>query len=403
MRLSGNRAARGRSRRSADAIATSMLTTVSLKADHHLIEQACGVERACASNDDESSARLSSPPSPGDLERRPLDSQDSVLVGFMGDSGADRHRHVRDCDRVTGRAAARRGDDRAPAVTQDASVIDRPPACETPAVVNAGTRVTARRWGWAPFLIGLALASPASAWGMGGGGGGFGGGGFRGGGGSAPYGAGSDGLPEGDALWLVVAVTVVGVLMLFVGPTLVGRYRRRRVLRRDAAVERETRAAAHEGYWGPARLKDRVRECFFPVRESWKRLDVSASRPYVSDALYERHRLQLEEMKRQRRANRIENLVLSDVRLVRLRKATNGTADRFVARIESSARDWVADLRRRVVVEGDPDTDRSLVEYWSFARHPDHGWVLDEIQQRNWRHRLRVELVNRRKQLQSSR
>lgn len=298
--------------------------------------------------------------------------------------------HVRDCDRVPGRAAARPSSDREPAVTEDASVIDRPRAWETRAPVNADTRVTARRWGWIPFLIGLGLAPPAPAWAMGGGGGGFGGGGFRGGGGASPYGAGSEGLPEGDALWLVVAVVVVGMLMVFFGPSLFGRYRRRLALRRDAAIEKETMAAGHECDWVPARLKDRVRECFFPVQESRERRDVSTSRPYVSDALFERHRLQLEEMKRQSRANRIRNLVLGDVRLVRLRKATNGTADRFVARIESSARDWVADLRRGVVVDGDPDTDRSLVEYWSFARHPDYGWVLDEIQQRNWRHHLGV-------------
>ena len=51
-----------------------------------------------------------------------------------------------------------------------------------------------------------------------------------------------------------------------------------------------------------------------------------ASRAFVSDALYERHRSQLEKMKRRGRANRIKDLVLSDIRVVRLEKGTRRAA-----------------------------------------------------------------------------
>ncbi len=184
---------------------------------------------------------------------------------------------------------------------------------------------------------------------------------------------------------LVALVTIPGIVMIFLGPALVTRYRRRRVHQRETAIKMKMAGGAPQKLLEADRLKDRARECFYPVQDSWRNGDVSQSRRYVSDVLYERHRLQLEEMKRRRRANRIEDLVLTDVRLVRLRRATNGSVDRFAVRIQASARDWVSDLRRGVVVGGDPDSNRPFTEYWDFARHPVYGWVLDEIQQHPWR------------------
>jgi predicted lipid-binding transport protein (Tim44 family) len=131
-------------------------------------------------------------------------------------------------------------------------------------------------------------------------------------------------------------------------------------------------------------LNDRVRECFFRVQKSWSSRDVSASRAFVSDALYERHRVELEAMKRRNRANRIKELVLRDIRVIQLDQGSDGKWARFAARIEASARDWVADLGRGVVVGGDPDEQRSFVEYWTFSRDPENGWVLDEIRHREW-------------------
>ncbi len=236
------------------------------------------------------------------------------------------------------------------------------------------------RW---PVLLALilCLAMPSPAWARaGGGGGGFGGGGLGGGGG--PHGAG--GLPSGAVLLVIGPILAVGMLVVLAGPDLAGRYGQRRAVRREVATVRGLKAASGLDLAGYARLRDRVRECFFPVQESWRRSDMTGCRPYVSQALYERHRSRLEAMKRRGRANRIEDLVLSDVWVVRLHRAANGRPDRFVARIQASARDWVADQRRGVVVGGDPDVHRNFVEYWSFSNHLAYGWVVDEIRQRDW-------------------
>jgi len=170
------------------------------------------------------------------------------------------------------------------------------------------------------------------------------------------------------------------------------RERRKRVRAATAAAER---ADLDDGYWHPHLLHTRVQEVFFPVQRSWGDRDIAASRPYVSDALYERHRLQLEGLLAQNRVNLIADLSLNSVELVRVYNVTDDGEDRFVARIECSARDRMEDTRTGQVVNGNRDASTDFVQFWSFARHPEHGWVLDEIQQGSeGEYHMKAPLVN---------
>lgn len=224
-----------------------------------------------------------------------------------------------------------------------------------------------------------AMALPASALALAGGatGGGGGGGGFSGGGGSG----GSSCTGDCD-LDLVSFLIIVGLIAVFVGGSFLAAWianmRRRRRL---AEVEKAAGAAnLDDGYWDPAMLKKRVAECFFPIQSSWEDRDVKASRPYVSDSLYERHLLQLEGLEKQGRRNRIQGLKLNSVELVRLHNITDDGEDRFVARIKCQAQDWVEDVNTGAMVNGSKSVSQ-FDQFWSFSRHPQYGWVLDEIQQ----------------------
>jgi predicted lipid-binding transport protein (Tim44 family) len=176
---------------------------------------------------------------------------------------------------------------------------------------------------------------------------------------------------------------VHGLMAVFFGAGVVATWwavRRRQ--KRVAEVERAAVVAdAGDGYWHPHALHERIREAFFPIQLSWERRDVSASRPFVSDALYERHAMQLKGYEEQHRVNRIEDLTLGRVEIVRLHNVTDDGEDRFVARIECTARDWMEDTRTGAVVNGNRDAPTDFVQFWSFCRHPEYGWVLDEIQQ----------------------
>jgi hypothetical protein len=233
------------------------------------------------------------------------------------------------------------------------------------------------------IAAGLALgAAPAAALGLAGGATGGGGGG--GGGGSSSSGSGS-GSGDGDLTgiwWIDLSIVLAFMAIIFGTGVVTTWWAVRRRQKRVAEVARAAAIAdAGDGYWHPHAMQQRIREAFYPIQLSWERRDITASRPFVSDALFERHALQLAGYEEQHRVNRIEDLNLGGIEIVRLHNVTDDGEDRFVARIECSARDWMEDTRTGAVVNGNRDAVTHFVQFWSFSRHPEHGWVLDEIQQ----------------------
>ena len=241
-----------------------------------------------------------------------------------------------------------------------------------------------------------ALAGGATG-GGGGGGGGFSGGG-GGGGGYHSYGSGSGG-GGGIAALIVFGIIVAVFAAAWAVPAwraFVKRTWREKVRRRGKKVaDAATIANVEDGYWDPKDLAKRVRACFPPIQKSWENRRIEDSRAYVSDALYERHRMQLEGLEKQGRVNRISNPQLHDVEIVRIYNVADDGEDRFVAYIACSARDWVEDIKTGKVVNGNKQTRSQFEQYWSFSRHPEYGWVLDEIQQRSeGDYHLEADLVN---------
>jgi hypothetical protein len=254
------------------------------------------------------------------------------------------------------------------------------------------------------FAAGLALAGalPAAALGLAGGAtgsGGGGGGGSSGGGGGFSGGGGSGGGEWSGPWWAGVLIFLgpwVLIGAIFVVTARLGRGPQLRITRRAKEASGVAEAAdLGDGYWHPQALKARVREAFFPIQESWERRDVTASRPFVSDPLYERHRLQLEGLEAQHRVNRIQDLTLHEVEIVRVHNVSDDGEDRFVAYIKCSARDWMEDTQTGAFVNGNKTSATTFEQLWSFARHPEHGWVLDEIQQASeGGYHLTAKLVN---------
>ena len=249
----------------------------------------------------------------------------------------------------------------------------------------------------------LCLVIPVAAHALAGGatGGGGGGGGFSGGGGGGYHSYGGSGSGSGGG---IIGVIVFGVVLLvFAAAWAVPAYQLtmkrvwREKLRRRGEKVAEAAAVANveDGYWESKELEKRVRACFPPIQKSWEDRRIEESRAYVSDALYERHSMQLEGLEKQGRVNRISNPQLHDVEIVRIYNVADDGEDRFVAYIACSARDWVEDIKTGEVVNGNKQTRSQFEQYWSFSRHPEHGWVLDEIQQRSeGDYHLKADLVN---------
>src|SRR5215211_3065535 len=180
----------------------------------------------------------------------------------------------------------------------------------------------------ASLVVTAVLVLPASAMalagGSTGGGGGGGGGGSSGGGFSSSGGSGSSCTGDNCAGGGWIVLIVFGGIILFVGASALGAaWQKARMERKLGKVEDAAKAAhADDGYWDPHHLKQCVREAFFPIQNSWENRSVEESRPYCSDGLYERHKLQLEGLEKQNRVNRIQDLNLQSVDLVRIHNVT---------------------------------------------------------------------------------
>jgi predicted lipid-binding transport protein (Tim44 family) len=99
----------------------------------------------------------------------------------------------------------------------------------------------------------------------------------------------------------------------------------------------------------------------------------------MSDALFTRQQSQLEGLRRQGRVNRVADITLDTVHLVNVYNVTDDQEDRFVVHLKGQARDWMEDQAGNMV-SGSQEL-QGFTEYWTFARHPQFGWVVDEIQQ----------------------
>lgn len=244
------------------------------------------------------------------------------------------------------------------------------------------------------LLVAPALASAAAGGSTGGGGGGGGGGGSGGGGGVGGGGGSGTGSETLDGIF--VAITVVGVIVLSFSSwftaqlKVIPRRRRAKRMRREAEI-----AALADPSWDPAALRARVVETFFPIQRTWAANDPEASDPFVSDALLERHRLQLEGYVEQGRVNRIEDLKLEEVEIIRVHNVSEDHLDHFVAYVEFRSRDWMEDAETGKVVNGVKKELSTFRQFWSYTRDPEEGWVLDEIQQESeGKYHLKADPVN---------
>jgi hypothetical protein len=120
----------------------------------------------------------------------------------------------------------------------------------------------------------------------------------------------------------------------------------------------------------------RIDTSFPAVQQAWSNRDEEALRPIVSDAYLARSRPVMEGLDRDLQVNRIEGYELRDVRLRAREGSDEGDVHAYLGFI---TRDWVEDLRTGQVVRGRPDELVSFVERWTFAPHPERGWVLDKV------------------------
>jgi len=141
------------------------------------------------------------------------------------------------------------------------------------------------------------------------------------------------------------------------------------------------RLAKRDAIWNFDDIKQRIKITFFKVQEAWTKRDQSIAREYVSDHLFNFHKMQTDRMIEQKRINVLEDINLISVAVVQVADFIDDNKDSLWVYIKGEMIDYVMDENTKEEIEGNSGQPDKFKELWKFVRHPQRGWVLDEIDQ----------------------
>ena len=242
------------------------------------------------------------------------------------------------------------------------------------------------------FVVGLALSllalTPVLAFARAGGGQSFGGGGGYGGGGGfaggGSYGGGGFG---GGGLLLPFFLFGGGgggfFFFLFIIFALFQAYRRMNLRSpmqastwgpayAPMAPPRETLAEdlvalqARDPNFNQQMFLDRAQATFFALQKAWMDRNLEPARVYMSDGIYHRWKMQIDQMIAAHKRNILDNLVIGGTQIVKV--STDPNFDTITVRIDASAADYeVDDTTTNKVIYGSKQ-NQPFTEYWTFIR-----------------------------------
>lgn len=137
--------------------------------------------------------------------------------------------------------------------------------------------------------------------------------------------------------------------------------------------------AAKDPMWEIDHIKGRIEQAYFKVQEAWRERDQDIAKEYMSERLYNRHKLQTDDMLRRGVKNIMESINLAEATIVEVLDYRDDSKDAFWALIKGSMIDYMILEQSGTVIDGDKDS-HAFSELWRFKRER-HGWVLDEIDQ----------------------
>ena len=229
----------------------------------------------------------------------------------------------------------------------------------------------------------LALAIQLSALARaGGGGGGGGGGGHSGGGGSSGagggfvfVGGGSSGSSSGGSpLLFFIILALIGAFLIYRGLSSrksggSGTSDDARLAPGagvDAAAVQSGVAAlqARDPNFNPQVFIDRAQTTFFVLQNAWMARNLEPARIYLSDAIYHRWKLQVEQFVALHKRDVLEDLAVNGCAIAKV--ASDANFDSVTVRFDAIAKDYEVDDAGKML-SGDK-TIQPFTEFWTFIR-----------------------------------
>jgi Tim44-like domain len=235
-------------------------------------------------------------------------------------------------------------------------------------IVRSG-RVLAALLAAVAVVFAIQLTAVARA---GGGGGGGGGGGHSSGGGGVYFvGGGGSGSGGGSPLLFFIILGIVGVFIVLAALS------RRKSSGNEnatlapglgvdtAAVESGIQALqARDPNFNQQVFIDRAQMTFFVLQNAWMGRNLEPARIYLSDAIYQRWKLQVDQFVTMHKRDVLEDLAVNGCVVAKV--ASDANYDSITVRFDAIAKDYEVDDAGKMV-SGDK-TIQPFTEYWTFIR-----------------------------------
>ena len=196
-------------------------------------------------------------------------------------------------------------------------------------------------------------------------------------GGSTYYysGGSSSGSGSGSVLLTVFGILVVGIFLTAgvvqwwqrqqaAGSSASGSPAAPPPIDRDSVAQGLAALQSRDPNFNPQLFLDRAQTTFFALQNAWMQRKLDPARIYLSDGIYQRWKLQVDQMLAQHKRDVLENLVIGGCAIARVGGDAN--VDTITVRIDASAADYDVDDSGKIV-RGDR-TPRPFTEYWTFVR-----------------------------------
>jgi predicted lipid-binding transport protein (Tim44 family) len=125
---------------------------------------------------------------------------------------------------------------------------------------------------------------------------------------------------------------------------------------------------SHDANFDERAFLDRAQTAFFKLQQAWTARNQDLARDVMSDALYERHKMQTDQLIAAHQIDMLENIVIGSARIIEVHPGA--AFDSIAVAFTASMTDYTIDEQTKRVVSGDR-YQQTFTEIWAFIRRAD--------------------------------
>ena len=115
-----------------------------------------------------------------------------------------------------------------------------------------------------------------------------------------------------------------------------------------------------------AAMKEKIGNLYLRMQNAWQTYEFDSMRPFMTDALYNQFKLQLDELVRSGCTNHVERIAVLDVELLGWR--TDETNDAVAARLQTRIIDYISNDTTGEVISGSKSAEKFMTYEWTLIR-----------------------------------